>query len=65
MEHMTYGGKEYRNVACRDRIPQSSLQRREYLNQIVDIVAFERPYTAIMKIPPFYLKAMIKQAQER
>src|SRR5438105_4799702 len=30
--NMTCGGKEYRNVACRDRIPQSSLRRREYCN---------------------------------
>ena len=58
------GGKpvlEY--VACRGRIPQYSLRRREYrnlrdtevLNRIrynADIVAIKRPYTATMKILP-------------
>ena len=50
--NMTCGGKEYRNVACRDRIPQSSLRRRKYLNQTADIVAFERPYAATTRILP-------------
>ena len=55
--NLTCGGKEYRNIACRDRIPQSGLRRREYRNlrdpevfngirYDADIVAIKRPYAA-------------------
>src|SRR2546423_10166880 len=78
LEHMACGGKEHRNVACRGRIPQSGLGRREYRNLRYTRLAFgmeshttQTPLPSndltlrLRENPPFYLKAMIEQARER